>query len=43
MSVLAACMFLYLLCAWSGNQKPKNGVRSSGTGVTDSCKVPCGR
>ena len=31
MSILLACM-----------QRPEEGIRSSGMGVTDNCELPCG-
>jgi hypothetical protein len=36
-----ACMSVYHICAWCPG-KPEEGVRFSGTGVTDSCELACG-
>ena len=36
MSVLLECMSVYHECAWYP-RRSEEGIRSSGTGVTDSC------
>ena len=36
-----SCMSLYHLHLWCP-QRPEEGFRSSGTGVTDNCEPPCG-
>jgi hypothetical protein len=41
MSVLAAYMYGHHLCAWH-SWRSEEGVRSSATGVTDSCELPGG-
>ena len=40
LSVLPACVYVYHVSAWY-LQKSEEGIKSPGTGVTDSCK-PCG-
>jgi hypothetical protein len=39
--ILPACMSLYYICDWYP-QRPEEGVRSPGIGVTDGCEPPCG-
>ena len=41
MNVLLACLSVYHMHAWS-LQKPEEGIRTPGTGVTDGCETPCG-
>lgn len=40
-SVLHACMSVHHICAWCC-QRPEEGVRSRGTGVTNSCELTRG-
>ena len=40
MGVLPACMFVYHVCHW-WQQRTKNGIRSSETGVIDDCEPLC--
>lgn len=39
--VLSACVFVQHLCAWYP-QRPAEGIRSAGTGVTDYYEPLCG-
>jgi hypothetical protein len=39
--VLAACVSVYYIRAWC-LWRPEEGIGSRGTGVTESCKLPCG-
>ena len=41
MGVLFACLSMYHVCAWC-LWWPEEGIGSPGTGVTDSCELPCG-
>jgi hypothetical protein len=34
-------MILVTMCSWY-QCRPEQGIRSPGTGVTDSCDLPCG-
>lgn len=38
MSALPACMYLFHILP----QRPAKGIRSSGTGITTGCVLPCG-
>lgn len=39
---LAPCFFISLCTMWVWYlQRPEDSIRSPGTGVTDSCKLPC--
>lgn len=41
MGVWPAYMFVYYISAWY-LQKPEDGIRSPGIGVSGGCKAPCG-
>lgn len=38
---LHICLWPYMMCATNA-QRPEEGTRPCGTGVTDSCEMPCG-
>lgn len=41
MGVLPALVSVYHMCAWSV-QRPEEGTRSPGNGITDACELACG-